>query len=92
MGALLGELREAFSLAPTEAAMLLAVLWTLAALLGAAMPPRIRRRLHAPALLGGVPILGLLTYAWGPEIGLAALIAGLLALAFLRRRLRSPET
>lgn len=77
---------------PGLAVLWLALLWLLAVLVGATLTRRNRRRSLIPALASGVPILGLLTYAWGPEIGLSALVLGLLALIFLLRSLGYPES
>lgn len=76
---------------PGFAVLWLALLWLLAVLVAATMTGRRRRRGLAPALASGVPILGLLTYAWGPMIGFAGLVLGMMALVFLLRSLSMPE-
>ena len=60
-------------------ALLLSVLWALAAALAASRPPR-----HGSAVLTlivtGVPIAGLATYQHGPLLGLAVLTLGVFEL------------
>lgn len=85
------DLAGMIGLAPWALAGLLALGWLVLVCLAGAVMPRRSQRLLGPALASGVPVLGWLTYVGGPLAGITALIAGLLALTYLLRRLPHPE-
>lgn len=73
------------------AAILMALFWGCAASLVPLVRYRWRGRVFWTIALTGVPVLGWLTYVWGPMIGLVGLALGMLTLMhspllFIRRR------
>ncbi|WP_312524888.1 DUF2484 family protein [Paracoccus sp. (in: a-proteobacteria)] len=64
----------------TEAALLMVVLWAIAASLVPYVRLRWRGRAFWALVMIGVPVLGWLTFVTGPMIGLAAFAIGIVAL------------
>ena len=69
-------------------AILAATAWLGMAFALPSLPRHWRVRGFWFAVATAVPLLGWLTYAWGPGLGVAAFLAGLLA---LQRRMRRPR-
>ena len=61
-----------------KVSLILAALWALAANVIAMLPSRDHHWRAAYALIAfGIPILGLVTWQYGPWVGLAVLVAGM---------------
>lgn len=59
-------------------ALIAAVIWTCLTCLARLGPPRWRQAVFWGVVMSGVPVLGWLTFAFGPGVGVATLALGLL--------------
>ena len=64
------------------AAILMAVLWGCAASVVPFLRYRWRATVFWSVVITGVPVLGWLTFVWGPMIGIVALALGILTLTY----------